>query len=108
MVLEKELRVLHLHIKETRSRLSPTWLGEGFQELTPTGRPLLQGGQPPNSAISWAVHIQTTTGSLHIYDNCTLVLKSSLKTHDVCMKNIRWILVALKPQEHEVLYHPEV
>jgi len=108
MVLEKELRDLPCHLKEARSRLSSTWLGEGFQELTPTGRPLLQEGQPPNSAISWAVHIQTTTGSLHIYDYCTLVLKSSLKTHDACVKNIRWILVALKPQEYEVLYHPEV
>jgi len=108
MVLEKELRVLHLHLKESRSRLSPTWLGEGFQELTPRGRPLLQEGQPPHSAISWSVHIQTTTWSLHIYDNCTLVLKSCLKTHDVCVKNIRWVWVALKPQEHEFLYLPEV
>jgi len=47
MVLEKELRVLHHYRKEARSRLSPTWLGDGFKELTPTGRPLLQEGQPP-------------------------------------------------------------
>jgi len=108
MVLEKELRVLHLYLKEARNKLSPTSLGEGYQELTPTGRPLLHEGQPPNTAISWAVHIQTTTGSLRIYDNCTLVLKTCLKTHDVCVKNIRWVLVALKPQEHEILYYPEV
>lgn len=73
MVLEKELRDLHLHLKKARSRLSPTWLGEGFQELTPTGRPLLQEGQPPNSAISWTVYIQTTTGSFPVYDNYTVV-----------------------------------
>jgi len=42
MVLEKELRALHLHLKKSRSRLSPSWLGEGFQELTRTGTHLLQ------------------------------------------------------------------
>jgi len=70
IVLEKELRVLHLHLKEARSRVSPTWLAE------PTVTHLLQEGQPPNSAISWAVHIQTTTGSLPIYDKYTIVLKA--------------------------------
>jgi len=52
MVLEKELRVLHLHLKESRNRMSHTWLGDGFQKLTPTGTHLVHEGQPPNSAIS--------------------------------------------------------
>jgi hypothetical protein len=66
MVLE-ELRVLHLHSKEARSRLArrtvlkPTLIVTHF---LPQGHTFSNQATPPNSVIPWAKHIQTTIGTI--------------------------------------------
>jgi hypothetical protein len=53
---QEELRVLHLHLKEARSRLASRKQEEGLQAHTSSNK-----ATPPNSATPWAKHIQITT-----------------------------------------------
>ena len=58
MVLE-ETRVLHLHRKEARNKLSPTWLGGRSQNPPPQWHTFSNKATPPNSAIPLGPSIQT-------------------------------------------------
>ena len=59
MVLEKELRVLHLDLKVARKKLSSRQLGGGSRGPPPQRHTSSNKDTPPNSATSWANHIQT-------------------------------------------------
>jgi hypothetical protein len=66
------LRVLHIHQKEARSRLTPRQLGGGSQNPQMTrylhqDHKYLNKATPPNSVTSWVKHIQSTATSLPNY-----------------------------------------
>jgi hypothetical protein len=63
MVLE-ELRVEHLVLKANRRRLTLRQLGRGSQIPPPQRHTSCDKAIPPNSAIPWAKHIQTTIVSM--------------------------------------------
>jgi hypothetical protein len=72
MVLEKQLRVLHLDLNAAK-RLSSTQLAR-LSKTTPTMTHFLQQGHTcANKATAWTKHIQTTTDA-----NCVTSILFSL------------------------------
>jgi hypothetical protein len=79
-MVQEELRVLHLVPRANRKRLASRQQGEGPQSTPHSDTRLPNKATPPNCAISWAKHIQTTT--VPVSDSGSFgTLKSSI---DVC------------------------
>ena len=84
LVLERELRVLPLHLKVEKGRVAPMWLGEGSHCLPKKRHTASNTVTPPNSATPRANHAQTTAPSHKIisflFHNCNSV---TAMNHDI-------------------------
>jgi hypothetical protein len=60
-LMEEELRSLLLNLKAARRRLASRQLGQGSWSPHPQWYTYSNKASPPNSATSWAKHMQTIT-----------------------------------------------
>jgi hypothetical protein len=60
-MVQEELGVLHPHLKEAPSRLSPIWLGGGSQSPPTQWQIFSNKATPPYSDTPWVKPIQTIT-----------------------------------------------